>query len=118
MAAALAVPYVITRFPGHLIFLTSMLCFLVGDVMISLTPPSLTYWAVTFPSLLLVISGPGESRRLHIKLVSLIADLSFATGQLIVSNSVDTEFQGIAGGIVSMITNYSSVTVQTCMLSD
>jgi hypothetical protein len=35
--------------------------------------------------------------------------MSFATGQLIVSNSVDREFQGIAGGIVSMITNYSWV---------
>lgn len=33
--------------------------------------------------------------------------MSFPTGQLIVSNSVDVEFQGTAAGVVSMITNYS-----------
>ena len=38
--------------------------------------------------------------------------MSFSTGQLIVSNSVPREFQGIAAGIVSLITNYSYVTIQ------
>lgn len=38
-------------------------------------------------------------------------DLSFSTGQLIVSNSVDRNLQGIAAGIVSMITNYSWVVI-------
>ncbi|GFZ46638.1 hypothetical protein JCM24511_03858 [Saitozyma sp. JCM 24511] len=90
--AALLVPYAITRFPGHQIFLLSMIAFLVGSIMASVAPAHGSYWSVTMPSLILVISGP---------------DMSFATGQLIVSNSVDREFQGIAGGIVSMITNYS-----------
>ena len=63
-----------------------MVAFLIGDIMAAVTPADSSYWAVTFPSLLLVISGP---------------DLSFSTGQLIVSNSVDREFQGIAGECVS-----------------
>lgn len=50
------------------------------------------YWANTFMWMLLGMFGP---------------DLSFSTGQLTVSNSVDRDLQGIAAGIVSMITNYS-----------
>ncbi|KIR26237.1 multidrug efflux pump [Cryptococcus deuterogattii LA55] len=50
------------------------------------------YWKGTFWSLIIGTFGP---------------DLSFSTGQLIVSNSVSHEFQGIAAGVVSMITNYS-----------
>ncbi|ORX34486.1 major facilitator superfamily domain-containing protein [Kockovaella imperatae] len=88
---ALAVPTLLTRFPGHQIFFVSMVAFLVGDVMGAVAPVH-GYWSVTFPSLILVILGP---------------DLSYSTGQLIVSNSVDRQFQGTAGGIVSMITNYS-----------
>ncbi|KAK1926475.1 MFS transporter [Papiliotrema laurentii] len=93
--AALIIPSLITRVPGHLIFLASMIAFLIGNVMMSVAPPHITYWAVQFPSLLIVIFGPGT------------LDMSFSTGQLIVSNSVPREFQGIAAGIVSMITNYS-----------
>lgn len=50
------------------------------------------YWKSTFWSLVIGTFGP---------------DMSFSTGQLIVSNSVSHEFQGIAAGVVSMITNYS-----------
>jgi predicted MFS family arabinose efflux permease len=64
--AALIIPSLITRVPGHLIFLASMIAFLIGNVMMSVAPPHITYWAVQFPSLLIVIFGPGTLGRLNI----------------------------------------------------
>lgn len=111
--AALIVPTLIVRFPGDKNLLGSMVSFLVGNVMASVAPAHGTYWSVTFPSLILVIFGPGKSSPLSLFVTSNLLtyglDMSFATGQLIVSNSVEREFQGIAAGIVSMIANYSCV---------
>ncbi|WVR04537.1 hypothetical protein IAU60_001544 [Kwoniella sp. DSM 27419] len=90
--AALLVPVLIHRIPGHVIFLLAMIAFFIGVLFAAVNPADQIYWGLTFWSVLLVVFGP---------------DLSFSTGQLIVSNSVAHEFQGIAAGIVSMITNYS-----------
>ncbi|WVF69910.1 hypothetical protein IAT40_004694 [Kwoniella sp. CBS 6097] len=92
VTAALLVPSLIHRFPGHFIFLMAMISFLIGVLFGALNTPDQTYWGLTFWGLLLAVFGP---------------DLSFSTGQLIVSNSVAHEYQGIAAGVVSMITNYS-----------
>ncbi|WRT64885.1 uncharacterized protein IL334_001821 [Kwoniella shivajii] len=92
IAAALLVPLLIHRFAGHHIFLIAMIAFFIGDLFAALAPKDQMYWGLTFWSMIVVVFGP---------------DLSFSTGQLIVSNSVEHEFQGIAAGIVSMITNYS-----------
>ncbi|TYJ56292.1 hypothetical protein B9479_002982 [Cryptococcus floricola] len=92
--AALLVPHLIHRLPGHIIFLLAMFAFTIGNLLAATAPAHSTYWGNTFVSMLVVVWGP---------------DLSFSTGQLIVSGSVDKEFQGIAAGIVSMITNYSQV---------
>ncbi|OCF37435.1 hypothetical protein I316_00556 [Kwoniella heveanensis BCC8398] len=92
VTAALLVPTLIHRFPGHIIFLMAMVSFLIGPLFSALNKPDQTYWGLTFFGLLLSVFGP---------------DLSFSTGQLIVSNSVAHEYQGIAAGVVSMITNYS-----------
>lgn len=62
--AAMFVPYVIRRFPGHLIFLGSMLAFLIGAIMAAVAPAGGPYWAVTFPSMILVIAGPGTTHQL------------------------------------------------------
>ena len=56
-----------------------MLSFMGGNLMAALTPVHLTYWAMSFTSLLVIAAGP---------------DLSYTTGQLIVTNSVGAEFQG------------------------
>lgn len=58
-----------------------MLSFMGGNLMAALTPVHLTYWAVSFTSLLVIAAGP---------------DLSYTTGQLIVTNSVGAEFQGVS----------------------
>ncbi|OXH25894.1 MFS transporter [Cryptococcus neoformans] len=90
--AALLVPYLIKKFPGHVIFLFAMFGFMCANLFMATAPVHQVYWANTFVGMLLGMFGP---------------DLSFSTGQLIVSNSVDRNLQGIAAGIVSMITNYS-----------
>ncbi|ODN86285.1 MFS transporter [Cryptococcus wingfieldii CBS 7118] len=92
MCAAMLVPVLIHRIPGHFIFLAAMFSFVVGNLLAATAPTNSTYWGNTFFSCVLVVFGP---------------DLSFSTGQLIVSDSVSKEFQGIAAGLVSMITNYS-----------
>lgn len=93
--AALIVPLLIRHLPNHFIFLLSMFAFIACNI-IAATASSSTangeYWKGTFWSLIIGTFGP---------------DLSFSTGQLIVSNSVSHEFQGIAAGGGSMITNYS-----------
>ncbi|WVQ84142.1 hypothetical protein IAT38_006289 [Cryptococcus sp. DSM 104549] len=92
MTAALLVPFLIRHVRGHWIFLAAMLAFTIANILGATAPVDGIYWGNTFFSMLIGVFGP---------------DLSFATGQLIVSNSVDHDFQGIAAGIVSMITNYS-----------
>ncbi|OXG26040.1 MFS transporter [Cryptococcus neoformans Ze90-1] len=94
VTAALSIPFLIHRLPGHVIFFIAMCAFMIGNILAATAPMDGTYWGNTFFSILIGVFGP---------------DLSFATGQLIVSNSVDVEFQGIAAGLVSMITNYSYV---------
>ncbi|KIR51255.1 multidrug efflux pump [Cryptococcus gattii Ru294] len=93
--AALIVPPLIRHLPNHFIFLLSMVAFIACNIIAATASASTEngeYWKSTFWSLIIGTFGP---------------DLSFSTGQLIVSNSVSHEFQGIAAGVVSMITNYS-----------
>ena len=59
--AALFCPYAVKHYAGHKIFFVSMLSFMGGNLMAALTPADLTYWAVTFPSLLVIAAGPGSS---------------------------------------------------------
>ncbi|OXG17837.1 multidrug efflux pump [Cryptococcus neoformans Tu401-1] len=95
--AALIVPFLIRHLPNHFIFLLSMFAFTVCNIIAATASTSTAegqYWKSTFWSLVIGTFGP---------------DMSFSTGQLIVSNSVSHEFQGIAAGVVSMITNYSYV---------
>lgn len=60
--AAMLVPTVINRFKSHYIFLGSMIAFLIGAIMAAVAPVNGPYWTVTFPSMILVIAGPGTSR--------------------------------------------------------
>nr|XP_031857395.1 uncharacterized protein CI109_007217 [Kwoniella shandongensis]KAA5524467.1 hypothetical protein CI109_007217 [Kwoniella shandongensis] len=90
--AALIVPWLLHNVPGHIIFLIAMIAFALCNLLAATAPSHSTYWGNTFFSFIIGAVGP---------------DLSFSTGQLIVSNSVDHRFQGIAAGMVSMITNYS-----------
>lgn len=57
--AALLVPSLITRFSGDRIFLASMTAFFVGILLAAFTQGKGSYWALTFPSLVVAIFGPG-----------------------------------------------------------
>lgn len=117
--AALIVPFLIRHLPNHFIFLLSMFAFTVCNIIAATASTSTAegqYWKSTFWSLVIGTFGPGmlhsetlSNKNLKLSVVHLTVDMSFSTGQLIVSNSVSHEFQGIAAGVVSMITNYSYV---------
>ncbi|KAI5797626.1 hypothetical protein EDC01DRAFT_716811 [Geopyxis carbonaria] len=91
VAAALAV-YALPRVPAYIIFGASMFSFFIGQLLLSLTPVEQTYWAMTFPTTLLIGFGP---------------DLSFATASLIASDKLPPEEQGVAGSFINTVVNYS-----------
>ncbi|GAA6034563.1 hypothetical protein JCM8097_005398 [Rhodosporidiobolus ruineniae] len=90
--AAMSVIYLESRMASHWILAISMASFCVGNLMLSVTPPDLSFSALLWPAEILVIFGP---------------DLSFAAGALVIANSVPTSLAGVAGGLVTLITNYS-----------
>ena len=61
--AALLIPVLITRFPGHVILFAAMVAFFFGALMASITPPDGSYWAYTFPAMVVVVFGSGQSAR-------------------------------------------------------
>ncbi|GAA5989423.1 hypothetical protein JCM5350_000701 [Sporobolomyces pararoseus] len=91
--AALFVIYLNHRkVPGHYILAASCLCFCIGNVLLGVTPRYQTFWAMIFPAEIVIVFGP---------------DLSFASGALIISNSVPRSMLGVGGGLINCITAYS-----------
>ncbi|GAA6059222.1 hypothetical protein JCM10212_006615 [Sporobolomyces blumeae] len=91
--AALFVVYLThRRVPGHYILAASCACFCIGNLLMGLTPQDQVFWAMIFPAEIVIVFGP---------------DLSFASGALIISNSVPPSMYGIGGGLMNLITNYS-----------
>ncbi|KAI9730005.1 MAG: hypothetical protein M1834_006203 [Cirrosporium novae-zelandiae] len=90
--AALIAVYLLPRVSAWPLFLASMVFFCAGQVLLALTPVDQTYWAMTFPTIVLTSLGP---------------DLSFASGSLIVSDASPRDKQGIAGSFVNTVVNYS-----------
>ena len=63
----------------------------VSLILIATQPGKQTYWAQTFPSLMIVALGP---------------DFIFTAAQIIASNSVKRKHQGIAGSLVGTLASY------------
>ncbi|THH20802.1 hypothetical protein EW146_g632 [Bondarzewia mesenterica] len=91
VAASIAV-FGLTRLPPVIIFGASMFCFMVGQLLLALTPPHQTYWAMTFPTIIIICFGP---------------DLSFACASLIASDALSHEEQGVAGSFINTVVNFS-----------
>ncbi|GAA5863051.1 hypothetical protein JCM5353_001778, partial [Sporobolomyces roseus] len=86
--AALLVIYLSHRnVPGHYILAASCLCFCIGNLLMGVTPRSQTFWAMIFPAEIIIVFGP---------------DLSFASGALIISNSVPRSMLGVGGGLMNL----------------
>ncbi|GFZ44320.1 hypothetical protein JCM24511_02042, partial [Saitozyma sp. JCM 24511] len=94
--AALLAPYDVQNVAGRNIFFVSMISFGLGNLLGALAPANVTYWTVTFFEL----SPRGRRSRFELHQHHL---------PLIVTNSVDAAFQGIACGIVTTVMYYSSV---------
>lgn len=84
--------YLLPRVPTYVIFGASMVSFCTGQLLMALTPPEQTYWAMTFPTTIIVCFGP---------------DLAFASASLIASDSVPHGLQGVAGSFINTVCNYS-----------
>ena len=59
-------PYAVKHYPGHVIFFVSMLSFCAGNLIAALTPVNLTYWAMSFTSLIAIAAGPGTPHLLEV----------------------------------------------------
>lgn len=92
LAAATLAVYLLPRIPTSYIFLTSMLSFLAGQLILALTPVDQSYWTMSFPMILAITLGP---------------DFSFACGSLIASDGLAEEMQGVGGSFVNTVVNYS-----------
>lgn len=67
------------------------------------SPRSQTFWAMVFPAEIIIVFGP---------------DLSFASGALIISNSVPRSMLGIGGGLMNLfVVPPSSLSLTLCVTS-
>ncbi|KAL9595427.1 MAG: hypothetical protein Q9219_006444 [cf. Caloplaca sp. 3 TL-2023] len=90
--ATASVGIFIMRVPAHFIFGVSMASFFIGCLLMSFANESKHYWAFVFPACLLVVGGP---------------DLSFASSNIIISNAVTEDEQGVAGSFISTVVLFS-----------
>jgi MFS family permease len=70
----------------------SLVCFLVGNILMATVPLKQTYWAQVFVCTVVIPWG---------------MDMSFPAATIILSNSVSKRHQGVAASLVSTIVNYS-----------
>ncbi|KAL8931792.1 MAG: hypothetical protein Q9211_006729 [Gyalolechia sp. 1 TL-2023] len=90
--ATASVGIFIMMVPAHFIFGVAMFSFFLGCLLMSLAQYSKSYWAFIGPACLLVVRGP---------------DLSSASSNIIISNAVLPEEQGVAGSFISTVVWFS-----------
>lgn len=90
--ASLLCGYVMSRTRPSYIILFASLAFMCGDIMLSVTPVDGSYFRLTFGQQLIIVWG---------------MDLSFPAASLILSDYLPIEQQGMAGLLVTTVTNFS-----------
>ncbi|KAL4866851.1 hypothetical protein BDV12DRAFT_172366 [Aspergillus spectabilis] len=80
-------------FPGHYIYTAAMFAFTMGPVFFIPQTPNTTYWALSFPGIILVTFGP---------------DLAFAAASIFITSSVPRSYQGSAASLLVTNQNLSS----------
>lgn len=90
-AAAFVAGWAISRFPTQVILGVGCICAIGANVLLATTPVYQIYWAMIFPSLILI---------------AFTADLIFAAAQIIASNSVSRQYQGAAGSLIGTLLTY------------
>lgn len=81
------------RIPGHYIYAASMLAFALGPIFFLPQKSETTYWALSFPGVLLVTFGP---------------DSAFAAASIFITSNVLRSYQGSAGSLLVTVQNLSS----------
>ncbi|KAJ5337702.1 hypothetical protein N7452_004430 [Penicillium brevicompactum] len=79
--------------PGHYIYAVSMLAFTLGSAFFLPQTANTTYWALSFPGMVLVTFGP---------------DLAFAAASIFITSNVERSYQGSAGALLVTNQNLSS----------
>lgn len=90
--AAFGSSWAIPRMPAQYILAFGSFASCVACVLVATTPAHQTYWAQIFPALLCTAFGP---------------DLIFTATQIIASNTVRRDQQGIAGSLMGTVLAYS-----------
>ncbi|OGE53503.1 hypothetical protein PENARI_c007G04260 [Penicillium arizonense] len=80
-------------FPGHYIYVASMLAYALGPVFFLPQTPGTSYWALSMPGVALVTFGP---------------DLAFAAASIFITSNVARSYQGSAGSLLMMMQNLSA----------
>ncbi|ORY61442.1 major facilitator superfamily domain-containing protein [Pseudomassariella vexata] len=90
--AALTAGQLLDKLRPAAVLTISMLAFVVGTCLIALVPEDQPYWGQTF---------------LCMCVISWAVSMSCPAAIMLVSNSMDKTHQGVAGGLVSAVINYS-----------
>jgi hypothetical protein len=90
-AAAFVAGWAVSRFPAQAILGVGCVAAIGANVLLATTPVHQTYWAMIFPSMILI---------------AFTADLIFAAAQIIASNSVSRRYQGAAGSLIGTLLTY------------
>jgi MFS family permease len=90
--AAFASSYAIPRLPAQFILAIGSTASCVACILVATTPAQQVYWAQIFPALIFTAFGP---------------DFIFTATQIIASNTVRRDQQGIAGSLMGTVLAYS-----------
>jgi MFS family permease len=92
VVAAFSASYAVPRLPAQYILAIGGLAPCVASILIATSPAEQTYWAQLFPALIFTAFGP---------------DFIFTATQIIASNTVRRDQQGIAGSLMGTVLAYS-----------
>ncbi|RCK65895.1 hypothetical protein Cantr_01483 [Candida viswanathii] len=92
VVASLFVSYAISHTKPSYIICFAILCFMVGDLMLAVTPIHQSFFRLTFGQMFILCWG---------------MDMSFPAASIILSDILPDHHQGMAGSLVSTVVNYS-----------
>jgi len=90
--AALMTAFLLSHVRAGIVLMIAMCAFCIGNIIASVTPPGLNYWAASFIAMLIMPIG---------------MDSSFPAANIAVSNSMPRHQQGLAASLVNTVINYS-----------
>ncbi|KIW72883.1 hypothetical protein PV04_01044 [Phialophora macrospora] len=90
--AAITTGFLIAKIQSGWIMLISMSAFLTGNILLGTMPVRQTYWAQTFVATLVTPWG---------------MDMSFPSGNIVLSDHMPPEHQGLAASLINTVINYS-----------